>query len=231
MRERIIIKLSGEALGDNDNFYIPETLEKITDQIKILNKTCAVGIVVGGGNIMRGAKVSEELNIKRTSADYMGMLATVQNAIALRDFFVSVGLETRITSSISIRQVAEDHLLGRVQKHFSKERVVIFAGGLGCPYFTTDTTATQRALEISAKTLIMAKNGVDGVYDKDPKEHSDATRYDTITVTEALEKQLGFADNAALSLAREHSLQIRVVNISDMHRALNESIGTVVEPR
>ena len=226
----IVVKMSGEALGGRDRAYDKEVLQSIADQVRVLREAYAVGVVVGGGNIMRGRDIATDLDISRSAADKIGMLATEQNAIVLQEFLSSVGLEARIASALLGQAFTENYALGRVKKHLRKNRIVVFGGGLGHPYFTTDTTAVQRSLEVGAEMLLMTKHGVDGVYDKDPKEHSDAKRYETVTISEALEKQLGFADAAALSLAREHGLRIKVVNLADLGQALDPSVGTVVEP-
>ena len=232
---KLLIKLSGESLGKGkhgaeERYYEP-TLSFIAEQIRmLLEQKHEVALVVGGGNLFRGHELTGTLAIERPTADYIGMLATVQNALVLRDFFESKGIETRVSSSISMPQICETYIPKRVLRHLEKGRVVIFAAGLGAPYFTTDSTAVQRSLELKRDILIMAKNGVDGIYTGDPHKDITAKKIKSITAGEVLEKNLKVADLSAIALAKEHGLTIKVVGIEHISEALNESIGSVVTP-
>ena len=189
-----------------------------------------VAVVIGGGNYFRGAELSQR-GMDRSRADYMGMLGTVMNCLALQDFLEKQGVETRVQTAITMGQVAEPYVPRRAIRHLEKGRVVIFGAGLGAPYFSTDTTAAQRALEISAEVVLMAK-GVDGVYDDDPKKNPDAVRYDRLTFDEALARELKVADATAFSLCRDNALPIIVFNLleeGNIARAVRgEKIGTLV---
>src|SRR3989338_4363521 len=190
---KILIKLSGESLSgstkEGDRQFSEPTLGNIVEQMKSLQGAGhQLAIVIGGGNLFRGHELTGKLAIERPTADYIGMLATVQNALVLRDYFTSKGVETRVSSAISMPQICEGYIPKRVERHMQKGRVVIFAAGLGAPYFTTDSTAVQRALEMSADLLIMAKNGVDGLYTADPDTDPTATFIAEITAAEVLEQ-------------------------------------------
>ena len=190
-----------------------------------------VGIVVGGGNYFRGAELQQR-GMDRARADYMGMLGTVMNCLALQDFLEKEGIDTRVQTAITMGQVAEPYIPRRAIRHLEKGRVVIFGAGAGMPFFTTDTVAAQRALEVGAKALLLAKSGVDGVYSADPRKDSSATKYDSISYDEVLSKSLAVADAAAFSLCRENNLPIVVFDLKDkgnIGRAVRgESIGTLV---
>ncbi len=232
---RIIIKLSGESLrGDNPKEgqqYDEQTLEHIAGDIKTLQQAGhQVALVVGGGNLFRGLELTHELNIDRATGDYIGMLATVQNALVLRDYFEMKGMETRVSSALTMLQICELYAPKRVLRHMEKGRIVIFAAGLGAPYFTTDSTAVQRALEMKADILIMAKNGIDGLYTADPKKDKTATKIKTISAKDVLDQNLKAADQSAIALAKEHGLTIKVVGIPDITRALDENIGSTITP-
>jgi uridylate kinase len=232
---RLIIKLSGESLrGDNPEVgqqYDEATLKQIAVDIKVLqNAGHQVALVVGGGNLFRGLELTHKLNIDRATGDYIGMLATVQNALVLRDYFEMKGMETRVSSALSMLQICELYAPKRVLRHMEKGRIVIFAAGLGAPYFTTDSTAVQRALEMKADVLIMAKNGIDGLYTADPNKDKTATKIKTITAKEVLDKNLKAADQSAIALAKEHGLTIKVVGIPDITRALEAEIGSTITP-
>lgn len=228
---RILIKCSGGALGKEDAKYDEASVEGIADQIGVLLAAGhQIALVVGGGNLFRGRDLSGKLHIARTTADYIGMLATVQNALVLRDYFVSRKIETRVLSAIAMPQISESYIPKRAERHLEKGRVVIFCAGLGAPFFTTDSSAVQRALEVGAEVLVMAKDGIDGVYTADPRKDPSAEKLSTITLGEALERNLMFADAAAIGLAREHSLSIKVVNIGDMTRFADDGVGTLVTP-
>ncbi|MGB0203182.1 MAG: UMP kinase [Acholeplasmataceae bacterium] len=233
MYNRIIIKLSGEALkGDGIYGIHPLTVKKIATEIKDIHALGVdVGIVVGGGNLWRG-KTGEELGMDRAQADYMGMLGTVMNSLALQDALESIEVPSRVMTVLPISTVAEPYIRRRAMRHFEKNRVLIFAGGTGTPYFSTDTAAALRAAELDAKIILMAKNGVDGVYDKDPKKHQDATMYDALTQEDILVKKLGVMDQTAASMCHENKIDVIVFNLNtsgNMKKAvLEEPIGTKV---
>ncbi|HEX6922243.1 MAG TPA: UMP kinase [Bacillales bacterium] len=231
---RVILKLSGEALAGDDNFGIaPSTIRSITEQVKeIAELGVEVAIVVGAGNIWRG-KVGSEMGMDRATADYMGMLATVMNSMALQDSLENIGVETRVQTSIEMRQVAEPYIRRKAIRHLEKKRVVIFAAGTGNPYFTTDTTAALRAAEIEADVILMAKNKVDGVYNADPSTDENAEKYETLSYLDVLKKQLAVMDSTASSLCMDNDIPLVVFSITEngnIKRAvLGESIGTVVK--
>jgi uridylate kinase len=233
MYNRIIIKLSGEALkGDGIYGIHPLTVKMIATEIKDIHALGVdVGIVVGGGNLWRG-KTGEELGMDRAQADYMGMLGTVMNSLALQDALESIEVPSRVMTVLPISTVAEPYIRRRAMRHFEKNRVLIFAGGTGTPYFSTDTAAALRAAELDAKIILMAKNGVDGVYDKDPKKHQDATMYDALTQEDILVKKLGVMDQTAASMCHENKIDVIVFNLNtsgNMKKAvLEEPIGTKV---
>ena len=233
MYPRVIIKLSGEALkGDGMYGIHPLTVKKIATEIKEIHALGVdVGIVVGGGNLWRG-KTGEELGMDRAQADYMGMLGTVMNSLALQDALESVEVPSRVMTVLPISTVAEPYIRRRAMRHFEKKRVLIFAGGTGTPYFSTDTAAALRAAELDASIILMAKNGVEGVYNKDPKKHDDATMYATLTQEDLLVKKLGVMDQTAASICHENKIDVIVFNLNttgNMKKAvLNEPIGTKV---
>lgn len=232
---KLLIKLSGESLSGTENKthnqYNEPTLEGIVREIKILQEAGhSIALVIGGGNLFRGHELTGKLAILRPTADYIGMLATVQNALVLRDYFESKGVETRVSSSISMPQICEGYIPQKVQRHMAKGRVVIFAAGLGAPYFTTDSTSVQRALEMNMNLLIMAKNGVNGLYTADPDRDTSATFVREITASEVLEKNLKVADQSAIALAKEHGLTIKIVGVSDISRALEFGVGSTIKP-
>ncbi len=232
---KLVIKLSGESLkgdsADSSIKYDEKTLEGIVGQIKkLLEEKHQVALVVGGGNLFRGHDLSGKLAIERGTADYIGMLATVQNALVLRDYFESKGVETRVSSAINMPQICEGYMPRRVLRHMEKGRVVIFAAGLGAPYFTTDSTSVQRALEIKADMLIMAKNGVDGLYTADPDKDTNAEFISTISGAQVLEQNLKAADQSAIALAKEHGLTIKIVGIHAIDQCLKEEVGSIITP-
>jgi uridylate kinase len=233
MYPRVIIKLSGEALkGDGMYGIHPLTVKKIATEIKEIHALGVdVGIVVGGGNLWRG-KTGEELGMDRAQADYMGMLGTVMNSLALQDALESIQVPSRVMTVLPISTVAEPYIRRRAMRHFEKKRVLIFAGGTGTPYFSTDTAAALRAAELDAPIILMAKNGVEGVYDKDPKKHNDATMYDALTQEDLLVKKLGVMDQTAASICHENKIDVIVFNLNtsgNMKKAvLEEPIGTKV---
>jgi uridylate kinase len=233
---RILVKLSGESLrgdlGPGEGNYHEPTLASIAANVKSLRDAGnEVALVVGGGNLFRGNELVGKLSIERPTADYIGMLATVQNALVLRDYFESKGIYTRVSSAIEMRQVCEEYMPRRVIRHLEKGRVVIFAAGLGAPFFTTDTTSVQRALEIAADSLVMAKNGVNGLYTADPDKDPNAKFIKTITATEVLEKNLKAADQAAIALAKEQDLAIKIIGVDDIARAADPEIGSLILPQ
>lgn len=232
--KRVLLKLSGEALGADKKFGIDyPTLKKIAAQVKsVRDLGVEVGIVVGGGNIWRGMSKAVQEGMDRVTADYAGMLATVINSLALQDVLERAGVETRTQSALDIRAVAEPYIRRRAVRHLEKGRVVIFAGGTGNPYFTADTAAALRAIEIKAQVILMSKNNVDGVYSADPRKNPDAKRYDRITHHEALKLRLAVMDTTALSLCMDNRLPIIVFDLeakdSIVKCVLGEPIGTLV---
>ena len=231
--KRVLLKLSGEAFSGGIDFGIDAaTLTKVAKQIKnVLEMGVGVAIVVGGGNIWRGAR-AEENGMDRVTADYAGMLATVINALALQDALEREGVSTRTQSAIGIAQVAEPYIRRRAIRHLEKGRAVIFAGGTGNPYMTTDTAAALRAIEIEAEVLLMTKNNVDGIYNSDPIKNRDAMKFDRLTHFEALNMRLQVMDATALSLCLENNLPIIVFDLGaprSMERVVvGEPIGTFV---
>lgn len=231
--KRVLLKLSGEAFSGEKEFGIDiPTLTRVAKQIKqVMEMGVGVAIVVGGGNIWRGAK-AEANGMDRVTADYAGMLATVINALSLQDVLEKEGVITRTQSSIGINQVAEPYIRRRAIRHLEKGRAVIFAGGTGNPYMTTDTTAALRAIEIGAEVLLMTKNNVDGIYSADPKKTPDAKKFDRLTHLEALNMRLEVMDATALSLCLENKLPIIVFDLQasrGIEKAITgEPIGTLV---
>jgi uridylate kinase len=230
---RILLKLSGEALmGSLEYGADPERIAAIAEQIhRVAERGVEVAIVVGGGNIYRGLKGAAE-GMDRATGDYMGMLATVLNALALQDALEKRGAHTRVQSAITISEVAEPYIRRRAMRHLEKGRIVIFAGGTGNPFFTTDTAAALRALEIHAEAILMAKNSVEGVYDADPRTTPDANFIPEITHHEAIERRLQVMDSTALSLCMDNQLPIYVFNVDDERNidriVSGERVGTVV---
>lgn len=230
---RILLKLSGEALsGGQGSGLDTETLNYIGEEIRGLHEEgIQIALVVGGGNFVRGEAFSATGGIDRTVADQMGMLGTLMNALALQSAIEKAGVQTRVQSAINISQVAEPFIRRRAMRHLEKKRVVIFACGTGNPYFTTDTAAVLRALEIEAEVMIKATN-VDGVYDKDPHKHADAIRYETVTFSEAIAKRLRVADMTAFTMCREHGMPLVVLDFKQSGALLRacqgDAIGTLV---
>ena len=230
---RVLLKLSGEVFGGEKGIGVdPDVVQAIARQIAdVVKSGTQVAIVVGGGNYFRGAELQTR-GMERSRADYMGMLGTVMNCLALQDFLEKQGVDTRVQTAISMGQVAEPYIPRRAIRHLEKGRVVIFGAGAGMPFFTTDTVAAQRALEISANALLLAKSGVDGVYNADPRKDKSATKFETISYDEVLSKSLAVADAAAFSLCRENKLPIVVfdlMNNGNIARAVSgEKIGTLV---
>jgi uridylate kinase len=231
--KRVLLKLSGEALLGGLSYGVdPNRLHAIARTVKrVKDRDVEVAVVVGGGNIYRGLEGTAR-GMDRASADYMGMLATVLNALALQDALEHEGVKTRVLSAITIQEVAEPYIRRRAMRHLEKGRVVIFASGTGNPFFTTDTAAALRALEIHAEAILMAKNNVEGVYDMDPSENADATFLPNITHHEAIERGLTVMDSTALSLCKDNNLPIYVFNMADERNidriVAGERVGTVV---
>lgn len=231
---RVLIKLSGESLmGDLDFGTDPSRVNAVAGQIKVVHdRGIEVSIVVGAGNIYRGMSGAAD-GMDRATADYMGMLATLLNALPLQDALERIGVHTRVQSAIAVAEVAEPYIRRRAMRHLEKGRVVIFAGGTGNPFFTTDTAAALRATEVRAETILMAKNGVDGVYSADPKSDSDAELIPEITHMEAIQRGLKVMDATALTLCMENGLPIRVFNMDDEQNidriVCGQAVGTLVK--
>jgi uridylate kinase len=229
----VLVKLSGEQLAGQNGFGISPTVIKRT--ARELREVHELGVqlcvVIGGGNVIRGMRAADE-GMDRTSADYMGMLASVINSLALQDALEKQGLVTRVQTAMDIRSVAEPYIRRRAVRHLEKNRVVVFAGGTGNPYFSTDTAAALRAAEIDAEVILMGKSGVDGVYSADPKTDPSATRYDRVSYDEALQKNLRVMDQTAIALCRENRLPIIVFDMGvpgNLRRiAAGEDVGTRV---
>ena len=230
--QRVLLKLSGEVFGGGKLGVDPVVISGIAKEIAaVVSQGTQVAVVVGGGNYFRGAELSNN-GMARDRADYMGMLGTVMNAIALQDFLEKEGVHTRVQSAINMAQVAEPYIPRRAERHLEKGRLVIFGAGSGMPYFSTDTVAAQRALEIGAEVLLMGKQGVDGVYDSDPRTNPAARRYERLTHDEFLSRDLKVADATAIALARDNALNIIFFNLSErgnISRVVQgEPIGTFV---
>ena len=229
--KRILLKLSGEVLaGDKRHGFDFDTIGAVCSAVKKLNEMgVEVGLVVGGGNFWRGRSGG---NMDRTRADHIGMLATVMNSLALADSLEQLGVTVRVQSAIEMRQIAETYIRNRAVRHLEKGRVVIFASGTGNPFFSTDTCAALRAAEIKANVILKATN-VDGVFDKDPNKYPDAVKYDVVTHSEVLEKDLKVMDSTAASLCRDNNIPILVFNLSDpeniIRAVLGENVGTLVK--
>ena len=230
---RVVLKLSGEALAGKKGYGIdPVVVDDIAGQIQeVLESGLDVAVVNGGGNIWRGLSGSSK-GMDRATADYMGMLATIINSLALQDALENRGVATRVQTAIEMRQIAEPYIRRRAIRHLEKGRVVIFAAGTGNPYFSTDTTAALRAAEIEADAILMAKKGVDGVYDSDPAKNPDAKKYDKLDYIEVIQKNLGVMDSTAISLCMDNNIPIVVFNIDTkgniLEAALGKKIGTMV---
>jgi uridylate kinase len=231
--KRVLLKLSGEVFGGAKGIGVdPDVVHEIAGQIaEVVRGGTQIAIVVGGGNYFRGSELQMR-GMDRARADYMGMLGTVMNCLALQDFLEKEGIETRVQTAITMGQVAEPYIPRRAIRHLEKGRVVIFGAGAGMPFFTTDTVAAQRALEIGSEALLLAKSGVDGVYTADPKKDSAATKYETVSFDDVIRKSLAVADAAAFSLCRENNLPIIVFDLKNkgnIQRAVRgEAVGTLV---
>jgi uridylate kinase len=231
--KRVLLKLSGEALAGNNDFgFDAKVLDYISREVKKVKELgIEVGIVIGGGNIFRGIE-GTETGIDRATGDYMGMLATVINALALQDALERQGIDTRVQSAIHIQQMVEPYIRRRATRHFEKGRVVIFASGTGNPYFSTDTAAALRAMEVEAGVLIKATK-VSGVYDSDPVKNKSAKRFDSITYLDVLNKHLNVMDSTAISLCMDNKLPIVVLNLNEENALskflLGEKVGTLIQ--
>jgi uridylate kinase len=231
-KRRVLLKLSGEAFGGGSLGVNPDVVSTLAKEIAAASaEGVEIAIVVGGGNFFRGAELSQR-GMDRGRADYMGMLGTVMNALALQDFLEQAGAATRVQSAISMTQVAEPYIPRRAERHLEKGRVVIFGAGAGLPYFSTDTVSAQRALEIDAQVVLVAKNGVDGVYDDDPRKNPSAKKIDQITYQEALVQGLKVVDSTAFSLCMDNSMPMVVFGIhpdGNLTKAIRgDRIGTLV---
>ncbi|ATB68909.1 uridylate kinase [Sulfurospirillum diekertiae] len=213
-RKRVLVKFSGEALAGDNGFGIDTTILKyIADEIKsLVIHNIEIGIVIGGGNIIRGVSAAKDGIIKRTSGDYMGMLSTVINSIAMQEALEHVGMEVRVQSAIKMEAICETFIVRRAQRHFEKGRIVIFAAGTGNPFFTTDTAATLRAIEIGADMIIKATK-VDGVYDRDPKKFPDAQKLAELTYDRAMDDNIKVMDDTSIALAKDNNLPIVICNM------------------
>ncbi|MGJ9401737.1 UMP kinase [Arthrobacter sp. KK5.5] len=230
-RRRVLLKLSGEVFGGGKLGVDPVTVRGVAEQIAKTVGQVETAIVVGGGNFFRGAELSQS-GMDRSRADYMGMLGTVMNCLALQDFLEQAGVETRVQSAISMAQVAEAYIPRRAIRHLEKDRVVIFGAGAGLPYFSTDTVAAQRALEVRADVVLMAKSGVDGVYTADPKKDPNAVKLDRLTYDEALIQDIRVMDQTAMTMCKDNGLEMMVFGMQgegNVTRAiLGEEMGTFV---
>ncbi len=229
---RVLLKLSGEVFGGGRVGVDPDVVNGIAREIAaVVRSGVQVAIVVGGGNFFRGAELQQR-GMDRSRADYMGMLGTVMNCLALQDFLEKQGVETRVQTAITMGQVAEPYIPRRAMRHLDKGRVVIFGAGAGMPYFSTDTVAAQRALEIGAQVILMGKQGVDGVYDSDPNRNPDAVKFDQLTYDEFLTRGLKVADATSISLCRDNDIDMIVFNLSEEGNiarvVAGEKIGTTV---
>ena len=232
MYKRVLLKLSGEALSGKEKNFDPEVLKSLATEIREAQQLgVEIAIVVGGGNFIRGKTVAD-IGIDRVQGDYMGMLATIINALAIQSALEGVGVDTRVQTSIEMEKVAEPFIQRRAIRHLEKGRVVIFGGGTGSPYFSTDTTAALRASEIKADVILMAKNGVDGVYSADPKKDPNATRYEHLTYMDLLSKGLAVMYSTATSMCMDNNMELMVFNMNEpgnIVRAMKgEKIGTII---
>lgn len=229
--KRIILKLSGEAMAGDTKFGInPKTIQEIAKEIKEVHELgVELAIIIGGGNIWRG-ETGEAMGMDRAQADYIGMLATIMNGLALQDSLESIGVPTRVQTAINMSEVAEPYIRRRAVRHLEKGRVVIFSGGTGSPYFSTDTTAALRAAEVDADVIMMAKNNVDGVYSADPNIEQDAVKYDELTYLDVINKSLNVMDSTASSLSMDNEIPLVVFKLNEEGNIkrviLGENIGT-----
>ena len=230
--KRVLLKLSGEVFGGGSIGVDPNVVNTMAAEIAgVVRSGVQVAIVVGGGNFFRGAELQQR-GMDRSRADYMGMLGTVMNCLALQDFLEKQGVETRVQTAITMGQVAEPYIPRRAIRHLEKGRVVIFGAGAGMPYFSTDTVAAQRALEVGAQVILMGKQGVDGVYDSDPQQNPNAVKFDVLTYDEFLARDLKVADATSVSMCRDNDMDMIVFNLSEdgniARVVAGEKIGTTV---
>ncbi|GAB6092179.1 UMP kinase [Furfurilactobacillus curtus] len=232
--KRVMLKLSGEALAGEQGFGIyPPKIKTVAEELReVYELGVQIAVVVGGGNIWRG-EAGSEMGMERAQADYVGMLATIMNALALQDSLEGLGVPTRVQTSIEMRQIAEPYIRRKAVRHLEKDRVVIFAGGTGSPYFSTDTTAALRAAEINADAILMAKNGTDGIYSADPNEDESAVKFETLSHLDIINKGLHVMDTTATSLSMENNIPLVVFNFNEPGNVLRvvkgENIGTTVK--
>ena len=232
MYKRVLLKLSGEALSGNGQAFDPEGLIGLAEELKeIQEQGVELAVVVGGGNFIRG-KMLAEMGMNRAQGDYMGMLGTVINALAVQNALEQAGVQTRVQTAVHMQEVAEPFILRRAIRHLEKGRVVIFGAGTGHPYFSTDTTAALRASEIGADVILMAKNGVDGVYDSDPKKNPNAKKFDTLNYMDVLNKGLQVMDSTAISMCMDNDIDLIVFNMNErgnILKAIQQTVnGTVI---
>lgn len=232
MYKRVLLKLSGEALSTDGEIFDPVVLDDLSEQIKtIVNDGVEVAIVVGGGNFVRG-RMAEELGIDRMQVDYMGMLGTVINALAIQGALERNGVETRVQTAIDMTKVAEPFIPRRAIRHLEKGRVVVFGAGTGSAYFSTDTTAALRASEIKADVILMAKNGVDGVYNSDPRINPDALKYDSLSYMDVIQEELAVMDTTATSMCMDNDIDLIVFNMNEKNNIIKavkgEAVATLV---
>lgn len=235
MYKRVLLKLSGEALSANGNSFDPTVLANLARELKEVHELGVdLAIVVGGGNFIRG-KIAEQMGIERVQADYMGMLATVINALAVQSALEKEGVDTRVQTAVEMQKVAEPFIVRRALRHLEKGRIVIFGAGTGNPYFSTDTTAALRASEIKADVILMAKNGVDGVYNADPKTHPDAVKYDALSYMDLIQEGLQVMDTTATSMCMDNEIDLVVFNMNEpgnIVKAVRESVsGTTISKK
>ena len=232
--KRIILKLSGEALANKDGTILnPEKLNVIAEAVKAMHEEgVEIGIVIGAGNIFRG-KISSKIGVDRTNGDYMGMLGTIINCIALSSALEKTGVTTRVLSAVEVNKIAEPYIYKKAIAHLNCNKVVLFAGGTGNPYFTTDTCASLRALEINADAILMAKNNVDGVYDSDPKLNKNAKFLKTLTFKEVIDRNLAVMDQTSITMLMGQNITIRVFNMENAENFMKvihgEDIGTTIK--
>lgn len=232
MYKRVLLKLSGEALSGNGQPFDPEVLKRLACELKEIHELgVELAIVVGGGNFIRG-KMMAEMGMNRAQADYMGMLGTVINALAVQNALEQAGVPTRVQTAVEMQKVAEPFILRRATRHLEKGRIVIFGAGTGSPYFSTDTTAALRASEIDADVILMAKNGVDGIYDSDPKKNPEAKKFDLLYYMDVLNKGLQVMDSTAISMCMDNDIDLVVFNMNEagnIVKAVKQEVnGTVV---
>ena len=232
MYKRVLLKLSGEALSGEGKLLNQDVLARLAKELKqIQEQGVQLAIVVGGGNIIRGKEMAE-LGVKRTQGDYMGMLGTVINALAVQNALEQIGVQTRVQTAVEMQKVAEPFILRRAVRHLEKGRIVIFGAGTGSPYFSTDTTAALRASEIDADVILMAKNGVDGVYDSDPKKNPDAKKYDKLNYMDVLNEGLQVMDSTSISMCMDNDIDLVVFNMNEpgnIVKAVNQQVnGTLI---